>query len=135
MGLSRQEYPSGLPFPPPGNLPDLGIEPTSPALASRFFTIRPPGKLVDTHHSDFCLITWLLPHVSVSPPGRLLPVMERTREGTSLGSGPRPAPHQQASLLQVCSSSLFNGVIIHSAFKSRMILGQVSAKCKNVGPL
>ena len=36
MGLSRQEYCSGLPFPPPGNLPDPGIEPgslTSPALA------------------------------------------------------------------------------------------------------
>ena len=27
MGFSRQEYWSGLPFPPPGDLPDLGIEP------------------------------------------------------------------------------------------------------------
>ena len=32
MGLSRQEYWSGLPFPSPGNLPDPGIEPGSPAL-------------------------------------------------------------------------------------------------------
>ena len=32
MGFSRQEYWSGLPFPPPGDLPDSGIEPTSPAL-------------------------------------------------------------------------------------------------------
>ena len=41
MGFSRQEYWSGLPFPPPGNLSDPGIEPvplTSPALAGRFFT-------------------------------------------------------------------------------------------------
>ena len=43
MGFSRQEYQSGLPCPPPGNLPDPGIEPvsvshTSPALAGRFFT-------------------------------------------------------------------------------------------------
>ena len=41
MGFSRQEYWSGLPFPPPGNLPDPGIEPASlmsPALAGRFFT-------------------------------------------------------------------------------------------------
>ena len=30
MGFSRQEYWSGLPFPPPGDLPDPGIEPTSP---------------------------------------------------------------------------------------------------------
>ena len=32
MGVSRQEYWSGLPFPSPGDLPDLGIEPRSPAL-------------------------------------------------------------------------------------------------------
>ena len=41
MGFSRQEYWSGLPFPPPGDLPDSGIEPASlvsPALAGGFFT-------------------------------------------------------------------------------------------------
>ena len=46
MGFSRQEYWSGLPCPPPGDLPDPGIEPeslTSPALAGRFFTLAPPG--------------------------------------------------------------------------------------------
>ena len=32
MGFSRQEYWRGLPFPPPGDLPDLGIEPVSLAL-------------------------------------------------------------------------------------------------------
>ena len=32
MGLSKQQYWSGLPFPSPGDLPDPGIEPTSPAL-------------------------------------------------------------------------------------------------------
>ena len=32
MGFSRQEYWSGLPLPSPGDLPDLGIEPVSPAL-------------------------------------------------------------------------------------------------------
>ena len=38
---------SGLPFPPPGDLPHPGIEPAapaSPALAGRFFTTEPPGK-------------------------------------------------------------------------------------------
>ena len=47
MGFSRQEYWSGLLLPPPGDLPDSGIEPTSPvspALAGRFFTAEPPGK-------------------------------------------------------------------------------------------
>ena len=33
MGFSKQEYWSGLPCPPPGDLPDPGIKPTSPALA------------------------------------------------------------------------------------------------------
>ena len=44
MGLPRQEYWSGLPFPSPGDLPDAGTKPTSPALAGGFFTIKPPGK-------------------------------------------------------------------------------------------
>ena len=39
-----QEYWSGLPFASPGDLPDPGIEPTSPALAGRFFTPAPPRK-------------------------------------------------------------------------------------------
>ena len=42
--FSRQEYCSGLPFPSPGDLPDPGIKPASPALAGRFFTTEPPGK-------------------------------------------------------------------------------------------
>ena len=43
-GIFRQEYWSGLPFPSPGDLPDPGIEPASPALAGGFFTTLPPGK-------------------------------------------------------------------------------------------
>ena len=44
MGYPRQKYWSGLPFPSPGDFPDPGIEPLSPALAGRFFTTEPPGK-------------------------------------------------------------------------------------------
>ena len=44
MGFSRQEYWSGLSFPPPGDLHDPGIEPTSLALAGRLFITEPPGK-------------------------------------------------------------------------------------------
>ena len=47
MGFLRQEYSSGLPFPPPGHLLDPGIECTctlAPALVGRFFTTEPPGK-------------------------------------------------------------------------------------------
>ena len=42
--ISRQEYWSGLSFPSAGNIPDPGIEPTSPALAREFFTTEPPEK-------------------------------------------------------------------------------------------
>ena len=42
--FSGKEYWSGLSCPPPGDLPDLGIEPTSPALAGGFFTTEPSGK-------------------------------------------------------------------------------------------
>ena len=47
LGFSRQEHWNGLPCPPPGDLPDPGIEPASlisPALAGGFFTIMPFGS-------------------------------------------------------------------------------------------
>ena len=44
MGFPRQEYWSGWPFPSPGDLPDPGIEPASPALAGGFFTTAPAGQ-------------------------------------------------------------------------------------------
>ena len=44
MGFSRQEYWSGLPFPSPGDLPEPGIEPASPAFQADALTFEPPGK-------------------------------------------------------------------------------------------
>ena len=44
LGFPRQEYWSEWPFPSPGDLPDPGIEPVSPALAGGFFTAEPAGK-------------------------------------------------------------------------------------------
>jgi len=55
MEFSGQEYWSGLPFPPPGELPDPRIEPMSPALAGEFFTTEPPGEgalKVEKSHLD-----------------------------------------------------------------------------------
>ena len=52
----RYEYWSGLPFPSPGDLLDPGIRPASPALASRFFTIEPPGK---PHVYIYPLFFWI----------------------------------------------------------------------------
>ena len=50
MEFSRQEYWSELPFPSPGDLPDLGMELeslVSAALAGRFFTTAPPWEAHD----------------------------------------------------------------------------------------
>ena len=44
MGFSRQEYWSGLPFPSPGDLPNPGIKPGSPALQADALSSEPPGK-------------------------------------------------------------------------------------------
>ena len=44
MGFSRQEYWNGLPFPSPGDLPNPGIEPRSPAFQADTLTSEPPGK-------------------------------------------------------------------------------------------
>ena len=44
MGFSREEYWSELPFPSPGDLPDLGIEPSSPALQADALTSEPTGN-------------------------------------------------------------------------------------------
>ena len=44
IGFSRQEHWSVLPFPSPGDLPDPGIEPRSPALQADALTSEPPGK-------------------------------------------------------------------------------------------
>ena len=52
MGISRQEYWSGLPFPPPGDLPNSGMEPVSlgsPALTGRFFTVSTTHTCVWKH--------------------------------------------------------------------------------------
>ena len=44
MKFSRQEYWGGLPFPSPGDLPNPGTEPGSPAFQADALTSEPPGK-------------------------------------------------------------------------------------------
>ena len=49
MGFSRQEYWSGLPFPSPGDLPNPGIEPGSPALQADTLPSESPGKPISIY--------------------------------------------------------------------------------------
>ena len=53
MGFSRQEYWSGLPFPSPGDLPNPGIEPGSPALQADALSSEPPRKPSKQANSSF----------------------------------------------------------------------------------
>ena len=53
MGFSRQEYWSGLPFPSPGDLPNPGIEPKSPALQADSLPAEPPGKPCKAQGSSY----------------------------------------------------------------------------------
>ena len=68
MGFSRQEYWSGLSWPPPGNLPYPGIEPASPALTGEFF-----------HHWATCEafgVAYLIVNESLSPVQDAMPSVE-----------------------------------------------------------
>ena len=61
MGCSRQEYCSGLPFPSPGNLPNPGIKPGSPALQADSSPVEPTGKpfvgLLSETESPYILVS------------------------------------------------------------------------------
>ena len=68
MGFSREEYCNGLPCPPPGHLPKLGIEPaspTSPSLADGFFTTSTTWEAPDTH-MYVCICIYIIPRLSQS---------------------------------------------------------------------
>ena len=135
MGFSRQEYWSGLPCPPPGDLPDPRIEPaslTSPALAVGSLPLGQPGKpqyLVSAQFSQFSSVQFISVTQSCltvcnpmnhSTPG--LPVHPQLPEFTqthvhrvndaiqpshplSSPSPPAPNPSQHQSLFQWVSSS------------------------------
>ena len=61
MGLSRPEYWSGLPCPPPGDLPNPGIEPRSPALQADSLPSEPPGKPKNTGVGSLSLLQEIFP--------------------------------------------------------------------------
>ena len=60
MEFSRPEYWSGLPFPPPGDLPNPGIEPRSPALQANSLPAESPGKPKNTGVGSLSLLQQIL---------------------------------------------------------------------------
>ena len=121
MEFFRQEYWSGLPFPSPGDLPDPGIEPTSPALVARFFTPETPENPILIQFSSVAqLCPTLCDPMNCSTPG--LPVHHQLPEFTQthihwVGHtiqpshpllspvSPAPNPSQHQSLFQWVNSS------------------------------
>ena len=71
MGVFRQEYWSGLPCPPPGDLPDPGIEPGSPALQEDSLASESPGKSTNWRlkHIYLCRYLGSIPGSGRSPGG------------------------------------------------------------------
>ena len=60
-GFSRPEYWSGLPCPPPGNLPDPGIKPRSPTLQADSLPAESPGKTKNTGVGSLSLLQGVFP--------------------------------------------------------------------------
>ena len=90
MGFSRQECWRGLPFPSPGDLLHLEIEPMSPELAGGFFTAEPPGKPSASQFPMAIFILCLL-HLSTLWPHLFLKTVSSTGGRTlpSLGRPPK----------------------------------------------
>ena len=67
MEFSRQEYWSGLPCLPPGDLPNPGIKPRSPALQADSLPAEPPGKPKNTGVGSLSLLQGILTNPGIEP--------------------------------------------------------------------
>ena len=65
-GFSEEEYWSGLPFPPSGDLPNPGIKPRSPALQADSFPPKPPEKPKNTGVGSLSLLQRIFPTQELS---------------------------------------------------------------------
>ena len=117
LEFSRQEYWSGLPFPSPGDLPNPGIEPESPALQADSLPSEPPGKHVyvyththtHTHTHIYIYIPLKCKHLIASPVIiSFNPTVFLTVWFFSLSSKwpYREIIHQQVNMFRFCCSSV-----------------------------
>ena len=127
LGFFRQEYGSGLPCPPPGNLPNPGIKLTSlmsPALAGRFFTTSATSfffkKLIYLFWSEdkyFTILWWLLPFINMNwPPSRHLSPGDSTHP-------PKPIPDSELlpASQHLYDSSLYSFLLLENTHFSHLI--------------
>ena len=139
MGFFKQEYWSGLPCPPPGDLPEPGMEPktlTSPALAGRFFTESPTWKAQAFNLSS---IRW--PARTLRPEARstvfALPAsLQPTRASFALCRSPQ---HQLPPTGDVCTSDVLVIYVLCTGFYScspgwAQVLGSHRTNSQRNGP-
>ena len=106
LGFHRQQYWSGLPFPPPGDLLNPGTEPKSPALACGVFPTAPSGKPKGHQNSETLVAVWKDGWVPMDrwilfPPVLLQPFpLERMMLASTLGDR-QHGNSQQAVLFSV----------------------------------
>ena len=104
QGIFQARTLSGLPFPPPGDLPDSGMKPVSPvslALLGRLFTTVPPGK---SHHIE--VIQFIFSPVDLSCTNLIIRTAPPPQKKTQEGWGGRFLPYKHIiniSLHQVSS--------------------------------
>ena len=74
MGFPKQEYWSGFPFPPPGDLPNPGIKPRSHALQVDSLLSEPPGKPKNAGVGSLSLLQGIFPNPGIKPGSTALQV-------------------------------------------------------------
>ena len=79
VGFSRQEYWSGLPFPSPGDLPDPGFEPGSPALQADSLPTELQRKIVDQYLNSRSVLNDFFEHLPAKKKHKTVPSNFRSR--------------------------------------------------------
>ena len=122
MEFSRQEYWNGLPFPSPGDLPNPGTEPRSPALQADSLLSEPPRK--PTYKDRELLIIWLPWFVLAwLPPTDLRTVVLYSSIATLQKSGFHSLPQASTSIVASMVHSGFHGPSVfhsHTSFCSHL---------------
>ena len=129
-----------MPFPPPGDLPDPGVEfksSVSPALSGRFFTIEPAGKPHnrDAHmlscfgHVRLCVISWTAATRLLCPWGSLGKSTEVGCCALLQGELPHPGIKPVSLMSQALAGGFFTTSSTWEAPKRGKLCGKYRCKC------
>ena len=126
MGFSREEYWSGLPFPPPGDLPNPGIEHRSPTLQADALLSEPPGKPQKTRVSCHTLLQGIFPTQGPNP--HLLCLLPLQMDSLLLAPPWKLGGHESESeVTQSCPTLCdpmdcsLSGSSVHGIFQARVL--------------